>query len=140
VEIRYPFFDVRLVNFVLAIPPLPWCADKWLLRAAMRDKLPDAIRLRPKRPLAGNPLDACWRRGSLRWVDHLDDMRQIAPYVNNDRIRQSADSLHPDPLLTRAISLKYWLEHRSLFDPLREPEKHHERARGTDPEAALSLA
>src|SRR5438045_3432734 len=32
VEVRHPFFDVRLVNFLLALPALPWCSDKQLLR------------------------------------------------------------------------------------------------------------
>ncbi len=136
-EIRYPFFDLRLVNFVLSIPPLPWCADKWVLLAALRDRLPDAIRLRPKRPLNGDPLDALRRRGSLKWPDHLDDVRRIAPYVNCERIRQSADSQNPDPLLTRPISLLYWLDHLTPFDPVLERETHHELAHDCNPQAPL---
>ena len=58
VEACYPFLDVRLVTYALAIPPLPWFIDKHLLREAMRGYLPDQIRLRPKVPLAGDPLRA----------------------------------------------------------------------------------
>ncbi|MBD3558372.1 asparagine synthetase B, partial [Planktothrix sp. FACHB-1355] len=36
VEVRYPFFDLRLVNYLLAIPPVPWCLHKELMRVAMR--------------------------------------------------------------------------------------------------------
>src|SRR5258705_275879 len=28
VEFRYPFFDTRVVDFLLNIPSLPWCFDK----------------------------------------------------------------------------------------------------------------
>jgi asparagine synthase (glutamine-hydrolysing) len=56
VEPRYPFFDARIVSFALALPSYPWCVDKTLLREAMADRLPDAIRLRPKAALAGDPV------------------------------------------------------------------------------------
>ena len=51
----HPFLDLRLLRFLFAIPPVPWTLDKRLLRSAMRNILPQAIRLRPKAPLAGNP-------------------------------------------------------------------------------------
>jgi asparagine synthase (glutamine-hydrolysing) len=51
VEVCHPFFDLRLVHFLLALPTVPWCCDKELLRAAARGVLPDAVRLRRKSPL-----------------------------------------------------------------------------------------
>ncbi|MBI4322787.1 MAG: asparagine synthase (glutamine-hydrolyzing) [Candidatus Omnitrophica bacterium] len=48
-EVRYPFYDARLVEFLLAIP---WDRRtrqgerKWLLRQAMRGLVPESIRLR----------------------------------------------------------------------------------------------
>jgi asparagine synthase (glutamine-hydrolysing) len=50
VEVRYPFLDVRLVSYLLAIPALPWFFRKFLLREAMRDRLPEKTRKRPKTP------------------------------------------------------------------------------------------
>jgi hypothetical protein len=47
--------------FVLAIPPLPWCADKEILRRAMKGFLPDAVRLRPKTPMLADPIVAAFR-------------------------------------------------------------------------------
>ena len=55
-EVRYPFFDLRVVKYLLRVPPVPWCAHKELLRQAMRGRLPEAVRLRPKAPLAGDPV------------------------------------------------------------------------------------
>src|SRR5262249_23166602 len=54
-EVRHPFIDVRLVEFLLSLPPVPWCVNKHILREAMKDKLPDAVVQRPKTPLAGDP-------------------------------------------------------------------------------------
>ncbi|MCP4042112.1 MAG: asparagine synthase, partial [Gammaproteobacteria bacterium] len=35
-EARHPWADLRLIDYLLSIPPLPWCAHKMLLREAMR--------------------------------------------------------------------------------------------------------
>jgi asparagine synthase (glutamine-hydrolysing) len=56
VELRYPFFDARLVSLALSLPSYPWCISKTVLREAMAGWLPDVIRLRPKTPLAGDVL------------------------------------------------------------------------------------
>ena len=53
VEVRYPFLDLRIVNFLLAIPPFPVIFDKTLLRHAVAGRLPESVRTRPKTPLAG---------------------------------------------------------------------------------------
>lgn len=51
IETRFPFLDVRLFAFVLAVPPLGWFHGKELLRAALRNALPKAVVRRPKTPL-----------------------------------------------------------------------------------------
>lgn len=53
VEVRYPFLDLRLVEYLLAIPALPWSFRKLLLREAMRGRLPEGIRKRRK--IVGRP-------------------------------------------------------------------------------------
>jgi asparagine synthase (glutamine-hydrolysing) len=63
-ETRHPFFDLRLMRYLFAIPPVPWAMNKAMLRIAMLGGLPDAIRRRPKTPLAGEPVvGAVPRRG-----------------------------------------------------------------------------
>ncbi|HEV2474843.1 MAG TPA: asparagine synthase-related protein, partial [Chthonomonadales bacterium] len=54
-EFRHPFFDLRLLRFLLAVPAVPWCRHKQLIRAALRGLIPEAVRLRPKTPLNGLP-------------------------------------------------------------------------------------
>ena len=51
VESRAPLLDLRMLRFLLRVPPVPWCMEKELLREAMRGILPEEIRSRPKTPL-----------------------------------------------------------------------------------------
>jgi asparagine synthase (glutamine-hydrolysing) len=51
-EFRHPYVDVRMLQFLLAVPPLPWARRKLLIRRAMRGRLPEAVLARDKTPLA----------------------------------------------------------------------------------------
>lgn len=51
--VALPFLDTRLLAFVFAIPPVPWCQKKEILRRAMRGSLPAEVLSRPKTPLRG---------------------------------------------------------------------------------------
>jgi asparagine synthase (glutamine-hydrolysing) len=74
VEARVPFLDHRLVSFAWHLPSAwklkgPW--NKFILREAMRERIPEAVRLRPDK--MGFPVpDARWVAGSL--YDLLNDM------------------------------------------------------------------
>ena len=61
-EVRYPFLDLRIVNYLMAIPPFPWFFEKMILREAMAERIPERIRMRPKTPLQGHPLSAQLRK------------------------------------------------------------------------------
>lgn len=53
IEGRFPFLDVRLIEFCNSLPPgmkLHGLEEKYLLRLAARPWLPETIRRRPKRP------------------------------------------------------------------------------------------
>lgn len=52
-DVRFPFLDRRLIELVLAVPPIPWLQRKLILRDSMRDRLPDAVRTRPKTAFSG---------------------------------------------------------------------------------------
>ncbi|HEY6402773.1 MAG TPA: hypothetical protein VI479_15255, partial [Blastocatellia bacterium] len=45
IEIRHPLFDLRLLSYLMAMPTLPVCVDKRLMRVAMQGLLPDSERL-----------------------------------------------------------------------------------------------
>lgn len=62
---RHPYLDLRVAEFMLSVPPLPWGWKKHLLREAMRDRLPAEVLSREKTPLACYPDVASMRRHGL---------------------------------------------------------------------------
>lgn len=114
VEGRYPFLDLRLLGYLLAIPPIPWCVDKELLRVAMRGALPESIRRRPKAALAGDPLRAKLRGTDVQWLDRFDPAPELAQCVDRAAVPILAGGCDgQDPWLhIRPLSLNYWLRDR----------------------------
>ncbi len=109
VEIRYPFIDLRLLGYLLALPPLPWCVSKKLLRLAMSYTLPQEVCLRPKTLLAADPLlvkgtkvyqEPLWRL--LSYVEGYICMDQLRGDNDAEGVWQRWHSLSP-------VSLAYWL-------------------------------
>ena len=95
VDVRHPIFDLRLVNFLLAIPRIPWCSDKELLREAARGVLPDQVRLRRKSPLRADPLNATLQRPESAWVDQFEPIPELEHYVVRNRVRAVHRELDP---------------------------------------------
>ena len=111
VEVRYPFFDLRLVNFLLALPALPWCSDKELLREAGRGVLPDEVRLRRKSPLLADPLIALLQQKESAWVDSFVPVPELGPYVVRKRIPRvfGEKDTWAAWIHLRPLSLNFWL-------------------------------
>ncbi len=112
VEVRYPFFDVRLVRYLLALPPVPWCVDKELVRVAMRGVLPEPVRRRPKTPLPTDPTLAVLRRSRSDAVDYFKPTPALLRYVERNRIAPvsgETDDLRLGVNL-RPLCLNYWLQ------------------------------
>jgi asparagine synthase (glutamine-hydrolysing) len=128
IEVRYPFFDIRVVNYFLSIPPIPWCVNKELLREAMRDILPDTVRLRPKASLAGDPLREVLRLGDAKWVDRFDATPRLANYVNTGEIPRIAGEGDSDQirLNIRPLCLNYWLQTLKTVNIPAYQEAHYE--------------
>jgi asparagine synthase (glutamine-hydrolysing) len=111
VEICHPIFDLRLVNFLLALPRLPWCTDKELLREACRGTLPNGVRLRRKSPLAADPLVAVLNLPEAGWVDRFEPVPVFEQYVVRNRI----PAVHGERdvwsawIHLRPLSMDFWL-------------------------------
>ena len=95
IKIRFPFFDLRLVRYLQAVPPVPWLVRKHLLREAMREILPEPVRRRPKTSLAGDPRQVlAQRRGSdLHAVSLVRAAPGLDRYVDQDRLVAKLTSL-----------------------------------------------
>ena len=117
-KVRFPFFDVRLVEYLLTVPSFPWLEDKFLLREAMKGLLPDSVRQRPKTPLRGFAhYNWVQQQGIQPWMMELATTSALTPYVNTKRllsILQGLAELTPASY-NRAIPfllLAYWLNHQ----------------------------
>jgi asparagine synthase (glutamine-hydrolysing) len=115
VRARFPFFDQRLVRYLLRVPPVPWMQQKQLLRQAMQGLLVAAVRQRPKTPLHGHPWYALLHeRGLLPWMEKSLETPGLEPYVDTQRL---SALLRAPATLTQGLcnqawpvfSLAYWL-------------------------------
>jgi asparagine synthase (glutamine-hydrolysing) len=71
-ESRAPLLDLRVLRFLLRVPPVPWCANKELVRHSLQGYLPEVVLNRPKTPLAGEPVEACIATG--RWIPEVSEL------------------------------------------------------------------
>jgi asparagine synthase (glutamine-hydrolysing) len=108
---RWPFLDVRLVSYLLAVPPVPWCVDKRLLRVAMRGVLPEVILRRSKSPLAGDPVRAHLQTSDVSWIDGFEPAPGLSQFVNRLAVPSVASlAAADDPWMDlRPLCLNYWL-------------------------------
>jgi asparagine synthase (glutamine-hydrolysing) len=119
-ETRYPILDLRMVNYLLALPPFPWFYKKTLVREAMTGRLPERIRTRPKTPLQGDPVSAQLRRTGVEQLKkipwspdldrYIDRSTLIAPHAKMDQ-EQASVGLRP-------YCLNIWLQsaHRIRYN------------------------
>ena len=111
VEVRYPYLDLRVVNFFMALPPFPLFLEKKLLREAVAGRLPESVRTRPKTPLADNPLLAHLSRSQTGSMDQTEWNAKMDFYV--DRSALTAIRLDSNweqvQASVRPLCLNFWL-------------------------------
>jgi asparagine synthase (glutamine-hydrolysing) len=126
VEARYPFFDRRLIELCLALPPGQKLGQGWprlIFRRAMTGYLPESIQWRlSKGNLAFNfhrqffERDRCFLESAL-----ISNPSKLTPYVDLTSIREAYDTFRTTPMqriptqgrglpnLFGAINLAVWL-------------------------------
>jgi len=112
VEVRYPFFDLRVVEYLLALPPFPWFFRKRLLRRAMEGHLPDRILQRKKAPLTGDPLTVQIRRGAFAKFEQVRWELEMSAYIESRKCgildgRLAAEQARVE---VRPLCLNFWLQ------------------------------
>lgn len=114
VEVRHPFFDIRLVEYALAIPPTPWCLNKTLLRAAMRGILPEPVRRRPKAHMQDDPVGVRVRQGDRGWLNDLRVSGELAEYIDGAALADIAEAIDQGNYASvsglRPFYLAIWLQ------------------------------
>ncbi|HYI12185.1 MAG TPA: asparagine synthase-related protein [Thermoanaerobaculia bacterium] len=117
-EWRSPFFDVRVVEFLFSLPPMPHFADKELVRESMRGWMPEIVRRRPKTPLPHDPSARAFGRFRERWMQGVEESTGLTGLVNRriltDRIRESAGGANDYSASQQAfaVGLGLWLNNR----------------------------
>jgi asparagine synthase (glutamine-hydrolysing) len=107
IEQLHPFWDIRLLRFLLAVPVVPWCREKYVIRTALKGVLPEAVRLRPKSPVAGFPYLLRVRQLAKPEIPALPalmgyvDMAKLPGWPGHSR--EDIDNGF------RVLSLHYWL-------------------------------
>lgn len=107
IEELHPLGDLRLVRFLLTVPAIPWCREKYLIRAALKGVLPETVRLRPKAPLVGFPYLERARRSQpnelspTAVLDRFVDLSKLPKWPGENR--EQLD------YLLRILGLHYWL-------------------------------
>jgi asparagine synthase (glutamine-hydrolysing) len=110
-EVRHPFVDIRMLQFLLAVPPLPWCRAKYLFRKSMAGRLPQSVLRRRKKSVDMRPV--------RKFIASLC----AAPFRPTEEIRAFVDldwlshprATHDIESNLRLRSLNHWLQnsHRS---------------------------
>ncbi|MEM8639792.1 MAG: asparagine synthetase B [Cyanobacteria bacterium P01_G01_bin.54] len=115
VTVLFPYLDLRLLDYLLSLPPYPWFVDKLLAREALgrQASIPRAIVARPKTPLGGHPFWAWLQRGADPWqgrqwqgamTDYIDPTRLTQTLQRQPRAFGAAWAT------LRPIFLQQWLQ------------------------------
>jgi asparagine synthase (glutamine-hydrolysing) len=110
-DVRHPLIDVRMVDYLLAIPVIPWLLDKAILRKAMTGVLPDAILRRPKSPLAGDPGLHLRHTKRFQNIDGFQPVAALSSFVERKSIPKVTEEVDSNLLWinVRPFSLNEWL-------------------------------
>ena len=121
-EVRFPFWDKRLVEFCLSLPPEQKMHNGWsrmVMRRGMKDILPEAVRWRGGKSDLGPSFDRgliAFEREKIENV--LGDSTGIEQYVKPEflqdvcpRYLTRGTTAEEDLYLWRALTLALWLQH-----------------------------
>jgi asparagine synthase (glutamine-hydrolysing) len=105
-ETRHPFFDLRLLQYMLAVPAMPWCRSKLLIRRSMQGALPREVIRRKKTPLAASP---DFTRVARSGFPRLVPTPALSNYVNVEKMPSAPANEVEMRALLRPMGLNYWL-------------------------------
>lgn len=111
VDHRHPFLDLRMVEFGLSLPAIPWCVDKHIVREAARNLLPTSIRKRPKSPLGGDPMRFAIRKFLAGRTERLKLHPDLFRYIDDRSLPTIIDDVGTEGywFALRVFILNLWL-------------------------------
>jgi asparagine synthase (glutamine-hydrolysing) len=120
VVLRYPFYDIRLVEYALGLPNF-MVAEKCVMREAMRGRLPEAVRQRPKTHLQGDLVRAIVSKRNEAFLDVARTVGQSAEMINRNQYLSAFqefcagdghESTWTSSLILGPLALENWLSSR----------------------------
>jgi asparagine synthase (glutamine-hydrolysing) len=103
---RHPFLDLRVLEFMLSVPPVPWAREKLLMREAMQGRLPREILRRRKTPLAVSPWMETIR---LQGLGEPPSAERLAGYVDLRRLPARPSAETSLDALVAVHALDHWM-------------------------------
>jgi hypothetical protein len=106
-EFRHPYLDVRVLRYMLALPAVPWCRNKLVMRKAAEPLLPAECVSRPKAPVHGRP----WQRALAGQPEpKLLGRELMKAYVDPDRVKLlEQNDVWGFSLAQNVFAVDYWL-------------------------------
>ncbi len=116
IESRVPFLDHRLVEFAFNTPTelkIKNGYTKWILREAMKNRLPEKIRYRTDKKGFVTPGEVIWLRGSLKHLLEID--YQKLDFLNKEIVAKEIEQFKKGNdknanFVWRIASLNYWMK------------------------------
>jgi asparagine synthase (glutamine-hydrolysing) len=112
---RHPMTDLRLLDFVLRVPPYPWLPGKRVMREATEGLLPEAVRERPKTSRVAAPRASATPDAADALSEFVRGIpaagRFLDPGALVAAIRAPRRHDWDDRRLGFAVGLVYWLAH-----------------------------
>ena len=114
IETRHPFYDARLIEYCLAIPPDQKLHQGWtrmILRKSMEGKMPDLVRWRTNKA----DLSPNFYRNLLQMESEQlrrlvqEELEPLEPYIDLDMAHEAFQRQDPDTLWT-VLMLSQWLK------------------------------
>ncbi|EMA70027.1 asparagine synthase-related protein [Halorubrum kocurii] len=124
IEPRYPFTDIRLIEFSLAIPPTQQLRDGWtrmIIRRALADVLPDKIRCRPWKTMMNQAFTHALSAADGEVQSLVEDPEILRPYIDPQSLSEVYERFKNDPkprdpnTLWVALSFATWLEEQTIY-------------------------
>lgn len=109
-ELVDPYLDLRAIAFFASLPPLPWFYRKYILRLAMRDRLPPGVLKRPKTP-AGDLHSHHFQQPDVDWIDQWQPCPELDRYVKREAVPVLTKANNPGRIYVdiRPLMLNLWL-------------------------------
>jgi asparagine synthase (glutamine-hydrolysing) len=110
IEAVHPYLDIRMLQFLLSVPIIPWCHRKLLMRESMRGLLPEMVLARDKTALADDP----WVKAMVQHpFPPISKNSELSRYVDTSKIPSRwGQTVQENRYLQKLFALQYWLAAR----------------------------